>query len=295
MSSEKDLVSQKYKRVSRVREVIHRVLQNKGAVVGLIIILIVCTIALTVDLWMDYDTQVIAINSKARFISPCREHPFGTDRYGRDIFCRVLYGTKYSLSIGFVSVLIALFIGAVFGSLAGYFGGAVDNIIMRIVDVFAAIPGILMGIVIVAALGASTGTLMLAVGISSAPSFVRVTRAAVMTTRNSEYVQAAKSIGLVDLKIIFTHVLPNCISPIIVQATLKIANAIVSAAGLSFLGMGIPVPAPEWGSMLADGRNYIRQYSYMCLWPGVAIMVVVLAFNLLGDGLRDAMDPKLRK
>ena len=188
-----------------------------------------------------------------------------------------------------------MFFGAVFGSLAGYFGGAVDNIIMRIVDVFAAIPGILMGIVIVAALGASTGTLMLAVGISSAPSFVRVTRAAVMTTRNSEYVQAAKSIGLVDLKIIFTHVLPNCISPIIVQATLKIANAIVSAAGLSFLGMGIPVPAPEWGSMLADGRNYIRQYSYMCLWPGVAIMVVVLAFNLLGDGLRDAMDPKLRK
>lgn len=295
MSNETDLISRKYKRVGRAREIIHRLFQNKGAVLGLIIILAVCVIALTVDLWIDYDTQVIAIHSKERFISPCREHPFGTDKYGRDIFFRVLYGTKYSLSIGFVSVLIALFIGAVFGSLAGYFGGSVDNIIMRIVDIFAAIPGILMGIVIVAALGASTWTLMLAVGISSAPSFVRVTRAAVLTTRNSEYVQAAKSIGLIDLKIIFTHVLPNCISPIIVQATLKIANAIVNAAGLSFLGMGIPVPAPEWGSMLADGRTYIRQYSYMCLWPGVAIMVVVLAFNLLGDGLRDAMDPKLRK
>lgn len=295
MKSDSGLVSRKYKRVSKAREVIHRVLQNKGAVIGLVLILIFCGIALTIDMWMDYDTQVIAIHSKERFIAPCREHLFGTDKYGRDIFCRVLYGTKYSLSIGFVSVLIALGIGAVFGSLAGYFGGSVDNIIMRIVDIFAAIPGILMGIVIVAALGASTGTLMLAVGISSAPSFVRVTRAAVMTTRNSEYVQAAKSIGLVDLKIIFTHVLPNCISPIIVQATLKIANAIVNAAGLSFLGMGIPVPAPEWGSMLAEGRAYIRQYSYMCLWPGLAIMIVVLAFNLLGDGLRDAMDPKLRK
>lgn len=295
MSNEKELVSRKYKRIGKGREIIHRLFQNKGAVIGLIIILIACTVALTVDLWMDYNTEVIKVHGKEKFIAPCAEHLFGTDNYGRDIFNRVVYGTKYSLFIGFASVLISLTIGALLGSIAGYFGGALDNVIMRLVDIFAAIPGILMGIVVVAALGASTGTLMLAVGISAAPGFVRITRAAVMTTRNSEYVQAAKAIGLVDFKIIFTHVLPNCVSPIIVQATLKIANAIVNAAGLSFLGMGIPVPAPEWGSMLAEGRDYIRNYSYMCLWPGLAIMVIVLAFNLLGDGLRDAMDPKLRK
>jgi len=219
----------------------------------------------------------------------------GTDEVGRDVFFRLLYGTRFSLSVGIVAVAIALAIGVVLGSIAGYFGGVTEEIIMRATDIFASIPNILMGIVIVAALGASTVNLMIAVGISSVPQFIRVTRAAVLTVRYSDYIEASRAIGLKEARIIFGHIIPNCLSPIIVQTTLRVASAIISASALSFLGLGVPQPSPEWGSMLSSGRQYIRTNSLLTFFPGLAIMITVLALNLLGDGLRDALDPKLRR
>ena len=289
------LASQKYKKENRAAEVWHRLKKNKGAMVGLVIILIFVLIAATATLWIDYDTDVIQQNSKVKLQAPSSEHIMGTDEYGRDIFSRLMYGTRYSLSIGVVSVFIALVIGVTLGAIAGYYGGIVENLIMRAADIFHSIPTILMGIVIVAALGPNVFNLMLAVGLTSVPSFVRITRAAILTVRNQEFVESARAIGISEPKIIFQHILPNCLSPIIVQTTLRIANSIVSAASLSFLGLGVPAPAPEWGSMLSAGREFIRSSSYMTLFPGLAIMLVVLGFNMVGDGLRDALDPKLKK
>lgn len=293
--SNETLVSRKYKKVNRFSEVVHRLSKNKGAMISLIFLLVLILAAVTADLWLDYDTDVIGINAAQKMQSPSAEHIFGTDQFGRDIFLRVIYGARYSLSVGFVAVMIAMTLGVILGAIAGYFGGNVDIVIMRCLDIFNAVPTVLLGVVIVSALGASTLNLMLAIGLASVPGFARITRAAVLTTCNQEYVQAARSIGMSEFRIIFTHVLPNCLSPIIVQATMKIAGAVVSASTLSFLGMGVPTPAPEWGTMLSEGRNYIRGYGYMTLYPGLAIVLVVMAFNLLGDGIRDAMDPKLKK
>lgn len=293
--SNETLVSRKYKKVNRFSEVIHRLSKNKGAMIGLIFLTVLILAALTADLWLDYDTDVIGINASQKMQSPSAAHIFGTDQFGRDIFFRVIYGARYSLSVGFVAVMIAMTLGVILGAIAGYFGGNVDIVIMRFLDIFNAVPTVLLGVVIVSALGPSTLNLMLAIGLASVPGFARITRAAVLTTCNQEYVQAARSIGMSEFRIIFTHVLPNCLSPIIVQATMKIAGAVVSASTLSFLGMGVPTPAPEWGTMLSEGRNYIRGYGYMTLYPGLAIVLVVMAFNLLGDGIRDAMDPKLKK
>lgn len=293
--SNETLVTRKYKKVSRIREVMHRLSQNKGAMVGLVFLLILIIAAVSADLWLDYDTDVIGINPAQILQPPSAEHFFGTDAYGRDIFFRVIYGARYSLSVGFVAVMIAMVLGVALGAIAGYFGGNTDNVIMRCLDIFHAIPTVLLGVIIVSALGASTFNLMVAIGLSSVPSFARITRAAVLTTCNQEYVQAAKSIGMSEYRIIFNHVLPNCLSPIIVRATMRIASAVVSASTLSFLGMGVPTPAPEWGAMLSESRTFIRGYGYMSLYPGLAIVLVVMAFNLLGDGIRDAIDPKLKR
>ena len=280
---------------SQAAEIWKRLRKNKGALVGLAIIIMLVVIALTVPMWVDYDTQVITQNISERLQTPSAKHLMGTDDKGRDICCRLLYGTRYSLAVGFVAVSIALALGVTLGSVAGFFGGAIENLIMRATDIFASVPSLLMGICIVSALGASTLTLMIAVGITSVPQFVRITRAAVLTVRGQDYVESAKAIGIPDWKIIMKHIVPNCLSPIIVQTTLRIGSAIITASSLSFLGMGVPSPAPEWGSMLSAGRNFLRGYSYMTFFPGLAIMITVLAFNLVGDGLRDAMDPKLKR
>ncbi len=277
------------------RAVMHRLRKNKGAMLGLAIILVLVFIAVFADVLFDYEKQVTAINIPERLQGPSLRHPFGTDEMGRDMFVRVLYGTRYSLSIGAIAVLIGLIVGILLGSLAGYYGGPVEEVIMRVTDIFAAVPYMLMAIVIVSVLGASTINLMIAVGITSVPAFVRITRAAVLTVRNQEYLEAAKAIGMRNQDIILHHVLPNCLSPIIVQITLRIASAIISASGLSFLGLGVPKPSPEWGSLLSAGRGFIRDSGYLTLFPGLVIMITVMAFNLLGDGLRDAMDPKLRR
>ncbi len=292
--SEKTLVSHKYRKRSKLGEVWHHMKKNKGAMVGLIFIVLLIAVALTVDFWMDYEL-VITQSIKDRLQPPSMEHWMGTDEYGRDVFCRLVYGAKFSVMVGFVAVAIALALGVTLGAVAGYYGGLTENLIMRGLDIFGAIPSILMGIVIVSALGANIFNLMIAVGLTSMPGFARITRASVLSVRNQEYVEASRAIGIPEGKIIFSHIIPNCLSPIIVQTSLRVGSAIISASSLSFLGLGMPEPTPEWGSMLSGGRQYLRGNSYLTLFPGLAIMITVLAFNMLGDGLRDALDPKLKR
>ena len=290
------LVSRQYMKRSRSGEVWHRLKKNKGAMAGLVIIALLALVAIFADVLVDYDTQVIGMTLKDRLQAPSKQHIMGTDDLGRDIFARLLYGSRFSLSVGVVAVAIAVVVGIILGAFAGYYtGGIVEDIIMRFTDIFAAVPNMLMAIVIVAALGANTLNLMISVGVTSIPQFVRTTRAAVLTVTGQEYIESARAIGESETKIIFKHILPNCLSPIIVRVTLRVSSAIISASSLSFLGLGVPAPAPEWGSMLSTGRAYLRGYSYMTLFPGLAIMITVLAFNMVGDGLRDALDPKLKK
>jgi peptide/nickel transport system permease protein len=292
---DKVLASRRYRKRSQLAEVWHRLIKNKGAFAGLLILMLLVLVAISVKHILNYDTQVVAQHISERLQKPSLHHIMGTDNLGRDIFFRLLYGTRFSLAVGLVSVAIALAVGTTLGAIAGYYGGAISDIIMRTTDIFFAVPNLLMAIVIVTALGANTLNLMIAVGVASVPQFVRITRATVLTVRNQEYVEAARAIGRNEFAIIFFHILPNCLSPIIVMVTLRVASAIITASSLSFLGMGVPPPAPEWGSMLSDGRRFLRGYGYITLFPGLAIMITVLAFNLVGDALRDALDPKLKK
>ncbi|MEE0766366.1 MAG: ABC transporter permease [Clostridiales bacterium] len=273
----------------------HQLRKNKGAIMGLVLLVVIIVVALGSPYLFDYETQVIANNIKERMQPPSAEHWFGTDDMGRDIFARVCYGARYSLAVGIIAVMFALVFGVTLGAAAGYIGGVFEDVTMRVCDIFSSIPSVLMAIAVVSALGKSTFNLMLAVGIASTAPFVRVARAAVLTIRGEEYIESARAIGVPEWQIVATHILPNCVSQIIVQATLRVGSAIISAAQLSFLGLGVPAPAPEWGSMLSAGRAYIRDYSYMTLYPGLAIMVTVLSLNLIGDGLRDALDPKLKR
>ena len=288
-------VSKQYVRMNQSRIVLRNLRKNKGAMVGLFIIAVLVFIAIFADVIFDYDQDVVKVIISQKLQKPSAAHPFGTDDLGRDILSRVLYGARYSLSVGLVYTLIGLAAGVFFGALAGYYSGIVEDVIMRANDILSAVPAILMGIVIVSALGANTLNLMIAIGITSIPQFVRITRASVLTVRNQEYIEALRATGVSEARIIAFHILPNCLSPIIVQTTLRIASAVIAASSLSFLGLGVPAPAPEWGSMLSMGRQYVRTHSYLTIFPGLAILITVLAFNLLGDGLRDAMDPKLRK
>ena len=280
---------------SMMQETWRRLIKNKGAVIGMIFLAVLVLAALLSPYIFDYDTQVIAINMPEKLQPPSSAHWFGTDEVGRDLFARVIYGARYSLVIGVGSVLIGLVVGTILGSLAGFYGGVMDSVIMRGVDIFYSIPNIMTAVVIVSVLGRSTVNLMIALAFSCASSFSRIVRASVMTIRNQEYVESSYSMGLPTWKIILKHILPNCLSPIIVQLTLLIGTTIISASSLSFLGIGVPAPAPEWGALLSAGRGHIRNASYMCVIPGLAIMFTVLALNLLGDGLRDALDPKLKK
>ena len=282
------------KKKSQFVEVWKRLCRNKTAVLGLVIVALLTLMAILSPILIDYETQVIKTNYSEALQAPSADHWFGTDEMGRDILLRVMYGSTVSLSIGVVTVAVSLTVGLILGAAAGYFGGKTDMIIMRIMDIFLAIPGTLLAICIVASLGNSIPNLVIAQAVSSIPTFSRVVRGAVITARDADYVEAAKAIGAKDATIIFHEVLPNSLAPIIVQTTLQVASVILSIAGLSFIGLGIPAPRPEWGAMLSGARAYIRDYSYMCLFPGLAIMITILSLNLLGDGLRDALDPRLR-
>ena len=279
------------KRRGPVAEFFHRLLKNKGAFIGLCIIIFLILLAVFADVLYDYDTQIIKQSIMSRMQEPSAAHPFGTDAVGRDILARVVYGTRYSLLIGFSSVALGMLIGVALGAIAGFFGGILESVIMRLSDVFSSIPAILMAMIIVFALGKNMFNLILAIAVTSVPTFIRITRSSVLTLRDQEYVEASRAIGVAKRQIIMRHILPNCLSPIIVTATLRIGLSIITASSLSFVGLGVPTPAPEWGTMLSEGRDYILSAGYMCVFPGLAIVITVLAINLMGDGLRDALDP----
>ena len=270
-----------------------RLRRNKLALFGLFIMVLLFLTAMLAPLIapQHYATQDLA----ASFEPPSWEYPLGTDDFGRDILSRIIYGAQVSLQVGIFAVTIAMLTGGVLGAIAGYYGGRVDNVIMRFMDVLLSIPQILLAIAIAAALGPGLLNLTIAVSIAALPTFARVVRGAVLSIVGMEYIEAAHCMGASDAWIIARHILPNCSAPIIVQSTLRVAHAILTAASLSFLGLGIQPPFPEWGGMLAAARGYVRDYSYMTIFPGLAIMITIMALNFLGDGLRDAMDPKLKR
>ncbi len=280
------------KKYSFTKDTMKRLARNKLAVVGMVILSVLILGAVFAPLIAPYDYA--EQNILEAYMSPCRDHLFGTDEFGRDIFSRILLGARLSLVIGFIAVAIAIVFGGMLGAIAGYFQGAVDNIIMRFVDILMSIPQLLLAIAITATLGSSLLNLMIAVGIAAVPGYSRIVRASVLSVRDQEFVEAARAVGTSDFKIIMKHILPNCLAPIIVKATLDVAICILSAAGMSFIGIGLQPPSPEWGAMLSDARYYIRDYSYMALFPGLCIALTIFSLNVLGDGLRDALDPKLR-
>ena len=284
--------SSKRKKSNQLLETWKRLKKSKLAVVGLVIIIILFLVAIFANVIAPYGYA--KQNLQATFQSPSAKHIFGTDEFGRDIFSRVVFGSRISLEVGFIAVTIAVIIGGLLGAMAGYYGGKIDNFIMRSMDVLLAIPQILLAISIVAALGPGLINLMIAVGISSIPGYARIVRASVLSVKDQEFVEAARAVGSSNARIIFKHIIPNVMAPIIVQATLGVALAILTAAGLSFIGLGIQPPTPEWGSMLSSGRGYIRDYWYMTMFPGLAIVITIFALNVLGDGLRDALDPRLK-
>lgn len=280
------------KKQSQLSIIMHRLKRNKMAMLGLIIIILVTLASVFAPLIAPYGYEQQDLYNI--FASPGGDHLFGTDNLGRDILSRLLYGGRQSLKIGVVSVAIASSIGIIVGSISGYYGGRVDNVLMRVLDVFQAVPSLLMSIAIATSLGPGINNAMLAIGITTIPGYARMTRASFMSVRGMEYVEAATAINATDFRIIVKHILPNAISPMIVQITMGVASSILAAASLSFMGLGAQPPLPEWGAMLSAGRTYIRDYPHLCIIPGVVIMIAVLSLNMLGDGLRDALDPRLK-
>lgn len=281
------------KRRSPWWEVWRRLRRNKAALVGMSVVVLLVVVAVLAPVLAPYDPN--QTNMTQRLKGPSSAHPLGTDNFGRDMLSRIIYGSRISLYVGFVAVGIGAVFGGILGAIGGYYGGRLDNFIMRCMDVLLAIPQIILAIAIVGALGTSLLNLMIAVGISQLPRYARVVRASALTVRGQEFVEAAKAVGASDARIIIENILPNCMAPIIVQSTLGVAQAILSAAALSFLGLGIQPPTAEWGSMLSSGRQFLRQAPYLTFFPGLAISIVVLALNIFGDGLRDSLDPKLRQ
>ena len=277
---------------SQSRDVIRRLRKNKLAMTGLIILLLLIAASLFAP-WIapyGYDDQDVT----RRFLSPCPEFWMGTDSLGRDIFSRVLYGGRISLMVGILATGSSAVIGIILGAIAGYFGGKRDNVIMRALDVLMAMPQILLAIAIAATLGTGVRNAVIAVSVANVPRFARVVRAPILAQRNQEYIEAAVAVNAKDQRIIFRHILPNVMAPIIVEVTLGVGIAIISTAGLSFLGLGVQPPVPEWGAMLSAGRQYIRDYWHVVTFPGIAIMLTVFSLNVFGDGLRDALDPRLK-
>lgn len=285
-------VINKKRRKSQFKEIMSRLAKNKLAMAGLIIIILLIILAILAPLVAPYSYD--AQNLKATYASPSKEHLLGTDKLGRDILSRLIYGTRQSLEIGMISVAIAATLGTMLGSIAGFYGGKLDNMLMRLLDIYQSIPGLLLAIALAASLGPGINNAIIAIGVSTIPAYARIIRASIMTVREKEFIEAAIAINANDFRIITKHVLPNAISPLIVEITMNIGNSILAAATLSFIGLGAQPPSAEWGAMLVEGRNYMRDYGYLVIYPGICIMTSVLSFNLLGDGLRDALDPRLK-
>ncbi len=281
------------KKKNQVLEVLKRMMANKGAVIGGILFLLVLIIAILAPFIIPYDYS--EMNIQDRLLAPSLQHLFGTDHMGRDVLSRVIYGARYSLVIGIGSVVFSAVFGVIFGSIAGYFGGWLDNLIMRICDIIQSVPGLILNIVFACAMGAGVFNTVLALGIEGIAGTARLMRSSILKVRKMEYLDAATVSNCSSLQTIVRHVFPNTFAPILVQATMGVGAKIITAASLSYMGIGVQPPTPEWGAMLADSRDYLINNSYLCLIPGICIMVVVLSLNLLGDGLRDALDPKLKK
>ncbi len=287
-----DAASQKKNR-SNFAEIWRRLKKSKLAMVSLIFLIALFILVIFAGVIAPYEYDKIDLSCALQM--PSRTHIMGTDQYGRDIFSRILYGGRMSLGIALASVVISLVAACIIGTIAGFFKGMVDNILMRIMDVFMAIPSMLLAITIAAAMGTGLVNTIIALSISNIPQLARIVRSSVLLLSDNEYIEAAQTFGESKARIILKHVLPNSLSPIIVQATLKFGDAIITIAGLSFIGLGIAPPTPEWGSILNSGREYIMTFWPLITFPGIMIALTMLAVNLLGDGLRDAMDPRLRQ
>ncbi len=280
------------RKTSQVREVWRRLKRNRAAILGGIIVLLFVATAILAPWLSPYHPNEGDLTKRLK--APDREHLLGTDPLGRDILSRVIYGARISLQIQIVAVVIAMFVGTILGMVGGYYGGTFDNLIMRLMDILLAFPGIFLAIAIIAVLGPGLTNLMLAAGIYSIPQFARIVRGSVLSLKEKEFVEAARAVGEKDFNILFRYLLPNSMAPIIVQTTLRMATVLLTASGLSFLGLGVQPPTPEWGAMLSNARAYLITAPHVATVPGLAIMMVVMGFNLFGDGLRDSLDPRLR-
>lgn len=274
------------------REAWLRLKRNRLAIVGMVTLIILALIAIFADVLAPYayDKQVY----EDALMKPCAKHWFGTDSFGRDILSRVIYGTRVSLPIGFICVFFAYGVGGIFGAIAAYYGGKADMIIMRIMDIFQSIPPMLMAIAVAASLGTGVFNLVLAITISTVPARSRIVRSAILSVKNNDYIESARAIGASSRRQLLKYMLPNALGPILTNVTFSIATAILTVSSLSYLGLGIAPPTPEWGSMLSAGRSLLRSEPHVLIFPGLAIMITVLALNLFGDGLRDALDPRLK-
>lgn len=281
------------KKLSRSAEIWRRYRKSPTAMIGLAIITVIILSAVFADLIVPYDYGIKQVIPD-RLQGPSLKHLFGTDDLGRDLFARVVHGSRSSLALGILTTAVATLIGGFLGGVCAYYGNRVDNIIMRLLDVITSIPSTLLSLSVVAALGPGIRNLVIAITVSRVPTFARVIRSAVLNIVNQEYIEAAKAGGTRNLRIMLRHVYPNAMSPIIVQCTMSVSQLILQAAGLSFLGMGVQPPAPEWGALLNSARDFMRTAPHLMLFPGIAIVLAALAFNLVGDGLRDAFDPRLK-
>ena len=288
----KEKRNRKSKKTNQMKEIWRRFRKSKTAMLGLCLLIFVLCIAIFADVITPYENAIS--QSANRLDSPSAAHIFGTDELGRDLFARIVHGSRYSLLIGVSTSVLALVIGGLLGAIAAYYGGWVDNIIMRLTDVVMTVPPILLSLAVVAALGGSLRNLLIAITISCVPSMLRLVRSVVLGVVDEDYIEAARSYGASDMRIILKYVIPNALGPIIVTTTMNVANMILSAAGLSFLSLGVQPPAPEWGALLSDAKTYMFTAPHLLYIPGIFIVIAALSFNLAGDGLRDALDPKLK-
>ena len=293
-TADKKLQPGAYKQRTRGQEIFRQFRKNKGAVIAAAVLVVMFAIMIFAQIYYDYDTDIVGITTNV-LAKPSWEHPMGTDQLGRDVLARLLYGGRWSISLALISVFVSAVVGIVYGAIATYIGGTVETIMMRIIEAIMMLPSILLVIVLVGVLGTSVPNLIIAMSIGGIPHLARLTRSAIMPIRNSDYVEAARAIGVSDARILFTHILPNCISPMIVSITMRVGGAIVSIASCSFLGVGVPKPMPEWGTMLSEARGFMQVRPDLIFYPGIMILLFALAFSLLGDGLRDALDPKLKR
>jgi len=282
-----------FKKQRQGKEVWRRFRKSKPAMLGLSIFLIIVILICIAPVFGSYE-EALALNIMEKLQPPSAEHIFGTDQYGRDVFLRVVHGGKYSLIIGISTSIISMLFGCLFGAIAGYFGGKVDDVIMRIMDMFSAIPTIMLALAIVSALGSNVTNMVIALAISRIPGFTRIVRSSALGIADQEYVEASRAGGASNLHTMMKHILPNCLGPIIVQTTMNVSLMIVQTASMSFLGLGIIPPTPEWGAMISEAKGFIRTEPYLIMFPGAFLVLISMAINLLGDGLRDALDPKLK-